>query len=200
MPSDVTQVEQTAERLVSRCHRCGLELPLRPPDGAERAKQWSCCRCGTRYSAVLLEGRPFADLANVQPAHFEFDRRALLEPPGGIVEYLRRHLSSDHPFFLERRDVTRYPVAAAVAVMPVDVHFNPLGSPWMVVARDLSKRGMGVVSSRAVRSRLLVVELSGAEDARVQLVLRVLRCRPVQSFYEIGGEFLTRIAGPEEDA
>ena len=38
---------------IGNCTECQLPLPLRRPAQGERAENWVCCNCGTRYHAVL---------------------------------------------------------------------------------------------------------------------------------------------------
>ncbi len=45
-------------RLLGKCAGCSLPLPLRLPDGDERASEWVCVGCGTSYKAILLEDWP----------------------------------------------------------------------------------------------------------------------------------------------
>ena len=61
----------------------------------------------------------------------------------------------------------------------------------MAVTRDISSSGISLVSTRAANSPFLAVELSASYDETIQIVMRVIRCRPLRCFYEIAGPFFT---------
>ncbi len=59
----------------------------------------------------------------------------------------------------------------------------------MAVTRDISTTGLALISTRAASSRFLAVELACPSGETIQVVIRVIRCRPVRCFYEIAGTY-----------
>jgi hypothetical protein len=45
-----------------------------------------------------------------------------------------------------------------------------------------------------VAERFLALELATPSGEKMRVLMQVLRCRPVGLFYEIGGEFISKIA------
>lgn len=73
-----------------------------------------------------------------------------------------------------------------------------MGPPFLVLTRNVSRSGISLVSTRAVATAFLAVELPSAPEETSQVVVHVLRCQPRRSFYEIAGKFLTKMASPED--
>jgi hypothetical protein len=76
----------------------------------------------------------------------------------------------------------------------MDQRLRPVDDAFAAMTRDISKSGLCLVHTRAVRAELLAVELSDLQGETMQLVMRLLRCRPTNRFYEIAGAFLVRMA------
>ena len=67
----VETIERTGpqgKRLLGRCFRCSLPLPLRMPEAGEQSQQWVCSGCGKSYRGVLLHTWPAEFRRNVRPA------------------------------------------------------------------------------------------------------------------------------------
>ena len=180
---------------IERCAKCGQALPLRWPTPGARSRLWNCTGCRTPYDAVLDREVSLELIQHVQPAEIDFGRRDFLHVPETIAEFIARWFCEEGYEGPERRTSRRHRVTTPVVALPIDQGFEPLGDPFMVMSRSISGTGMALVSTRAVTTGFLAVELSTALGKRMQLVMRVLRCRPIHRFYEIGGKFLTK-AGP----
>ena len=93
----------------------------------------------------------------------------------------------------ERRTETRHALAIAIGVTPVDDRGTPTGDRFAAVTRDMSRIGMALFHTSEFAGDYLRVEFSTAEHPRFQVVLEVLRCRPIGPLWEIAGRFLTEV-------
>ena len=93
----------------------------------------------------------------------------------------------------ERRGANRHPIVTPVVVMPMNGEFRPAEGAFMVVTRDISTTGLALISTREVSTELLAIELPAAGGEKMQVVMRLARCRPVGRFYEIAGPFVFKM-------
>jgi hypothetical protein len=178
-------------RHIDSCAACGRALPLRLPHAGETATLWVCTGCGARYDAVLDRSAPEETTRNVRPAQIDFNRDGLVHPPEAIATFVA-HLTNQKAA-TERRASNRHRLAAPVAAVPVDDDFRPVGQPFMATTRDVSTSGLALIHTRAVDAQYLAVELPAVAGKTMQVVMQVLRCRPLGRFYEIAGPFIVRL-------
>ena len=178
---------------IEQCEKCGQALPLRWPTPGTRSRLWNCTACRTPYNAVLDREVSLELIQHVRPAEIKFGRRDLLQVPETIADFIAKWFCEKAYQGPEKRGIRRYPVTTPVVAMPIDASFEPVGDPFMAMSRNVSGTGMAVISTRAVTTEFLAVELSTGQGERMQLVMHVLRCRPTGRFYEIGGVFLTKV-------
>lgn len=180
---------------IGKCATCGVDLPLRAPPAGQRGMSWICTGCGSCYHGVLTEDTSPQAIQHIRPAAIQFDRSNLLHPPQAIAQFIRNRLSEKFYVYRgpERRYSQRHPLVAPVIAMPISDTFQPAGEAFMVMVRNISTKGVALISTRAVNTKLLAIELGAASTDSMQLVVRVLRCRIIDRFYEIAGSFLTRM-------
>ncbi len=92
----------------------------------------------------------------------------------------------------ERRATPRYSIESIVDVQPLDDAFRPVGEPYRAITRDISMMGIGLLDSRPVHSKHLAVRLTRPDGKTLSLIMEVLRCRPTNTIYDIGGKFVTQ--------
>jgi hypothetical protein len=123
-----------------------------------------------------------------------FDRESLEAPPPEVADYaIRSSCIGDESPSAEKRTARRFPFTVAVPVMPVDSSLRPVGEPFMAMTRNISTGGIALIHTRPITARHLVVELTNAAGERLQLWVRVLRCRPLGPFCDIAGEFVMKL-------
>jgi hypothetical protein len=122
----------------------------------------------------------------------DFERDSLTHPPAEIADYVTRLVAVDRKG-VEKRSAHRFPLATAVPVMPIDDRLRPVGRPFMALTRNISTCGIALVHTRPVTTKYLVVELTSAADERLQVLLEVLRCRPLGPYCDIAGEFVAKV-------
>jgi hypothetical protein len=119
------------------------------------------------------------------------------QPPDALAETVRIS-APDGGKGAEKRTCKRYPVIGAVGVMILDDALEPTGPPFVASTRNISRSGIAVISKWPVNTGLIAVECPCNAGNGSQFIVQVMRCRPLRSFYEIAGKFLTRMIEPDE--
>jgi hypothetical protein len=88
----------------------------------------------------------------------------------------------------ERRAEPRYSVAASAQVQLLSDALTPIGEPLTMVVRDISRRGLGLLSRQSIDASYLSLRLDA--DAAADAVFQVLRCNKVGAFYDVGSRLL----------
>ena len=91
----------------------------------------------------------------------------------------------------ERRNHVRYVVALPTVVQPLDEKLSPSGDSFHAVTRDISVGGVSLVHTYPIQSKYISVEIKPREGAAIRLLVKVLRCKPLGSYYDVAGEFVT---------
>ncbi len=178
---------------IGTCGQCGRTLPLAKPAPGQLAIRWVCKGCSASYQAVLAVDSLAEALDHVRPTGLVFDRKKLVHPPAAIARFVKKAVGEMKPDH-ERRGVPRYPLVVPALALPMDRRLQPVDDPFAALTRNISKSGLCLAHTRAVRAELLAVELSDLQGETMQLVMRLLRCRPANHFYEVAGAFLVRMA------
>ena len=97
----------------------------------------------------------------------------------------------------DRRHHHRYQFSVPAHVQPLDTRFEPIGKPVATVTRDLSAAGIGLLYSSPIESAYVEVTIN-SPDGTKRLLVKVLRCRPIGAFFDIGGCFVAK-PNPEDD-
>lgn len=191
--TEATVSEPKGNGRIERCDSCGLLLPLRHPGPGREGRNWTCTGCGAGYRAILAEQCSAKVVQHVRPAGIQFDKSNLVQPTEAIAKFIRKRLVERSYDGHERRRSERYSIVAPAVAMPMDEMVQPAGEAFMVVVKDISTAGVALVSTRAVNAKFLAIELCAASGETMQLLVHVLRCQIIQRFYEIAGQFLTRM-------
>ncbi len=178
---------------IETCGRCGRTLPLAKPAPGQSAIRWICNGCSASYRAVLAVDSLAEALNHVRPAELVFDRKKLVHPPEAIARFVKKAVGAMKPDY-ERRGVPRYPLVVPAIALPMNKRLRPIDDPFATLTRNISKSGLSLVHTRAVQAELLAVELRDLQGETMQLVMRLLRCRSINRFYELAGAFLVRMA------
>jgi len=123
-----------------------------------------------------------------------FDRTGLVQPPKSVSDFLAR-LDREGDDDAERRELPRRPIVIEVAIFPVDSAHRQCGESFLAISKDVSASGMVLIHTRAVNSGNVVVEIVNRDNESVRLLARVVRCQATTRFYEIGLQFVSRLAG-----
>jgi hypothetical protein len=114
-------------------------------------------------------------------------------PPAELIRFVDRLANETPRTHSEERRFPRYKLTVEVWVQPVDSNFEPLDKPFTAVSRDISTAGIGLLHTRAVRDKYLWLRLVTSAGGVMNVVVEVLRCRPIGMFYEIGAKFVAKL-------
>lgn len=105
-------------------------------------------------------------------------------PPPEIYDCIDSSAKTDRDGsdFLSTRRVAMSEVAVAIAL---DEALNPVGDPYKVVVRDLSRQSIGLLQTERVESPNLAVMWLKSGSDRVVALLRVVGCQRRDSFFEV---------------
>ncbi|MCA9268581.1 MAG: hypothetical protein KDA41_08930 [Planctomycetales bacterium] len=173
----------------AHCSECDTELPLREPHAREQPIVWECARCGRSYLAVLDEKAPADSRFNVYPGRVHFRCVETTRSREAVAQFVD-DLIPRPSVAVELRKSPRSPVALAACAMPLDATQTPVGAAFMVMVQNISHSGVAFTHMQPLAHPYVALEFYGEEDAKMKVVMQVLRMRNLGSFCEIAGEFL----------
>lgn len=164
---------------ISRCVKCEQPLPPLVVGGNEPTREWECRNCGATYLASLASEAPCQLRDSVKLSHYFPKHREAATTLRAIDldEELRRH--------------PRKPLMMSIPAMQLDYDLFPVGEEFTVLSRNLSSSGIAIVHTRPLLGKLAVL-LELPDLGHVQLLLKIVRSKPVGTLYEMGGEFFDR--------
>jgi PilZ domain len=108
------------------------------------------------------------------------------QPSPALLAFVRRQVSQAELYTgPERRGGLRQFLVQPVLVYPADEHFSPVGPSQVMVIRDISPRGLGLVHENPMQSNLILVRIS-LPGIEALLGANVRWTRPAGPFYHIG--------------
>jgi len=110
-------------------------------------------------------------------------------PPVEMFEFVQDLILLDH-CGRQQRQLPRYPLVTQVSAAPIDGDFRPIGAPFIALTRNISTRGMSLVHTARIHAPWLRLKIEGKAAF---LHAKVLRCRRLATYFEIGCEFVSRI-------
>lgn len=112
-------------------------------------------------------------------------------PQAGHADFIKRLVASAKQYQgANRRAEPRHTLGVAVRVAAVDEAHKIIGTDFVAVTRDVSARGVSLYHTQPVTDKLLALEFELPGGEKRQLLLDVLRCRPVGPLFEIAGQFI----------
>ena len=94
----------------------------------------------------------------------------------------------------EKRSEPRHFMAVPVIAVPVDEQFRAIGDPIALAARDISKKGIGLVHPQPIGHGLTAVQMHLAGE-EVNVVVDILWSKPLGPFECSGGGFVAKLDG-----
>jgi hypothetical protein len=181
---------------IAMCEKCSIALPLTKSLTSFESRIWVCQGCDHVIKGQLASDYTIDELRNVHPEAVVFDRAQLAPPSPELLKTTERIPTDRSHAGRDKRRAVRYSVKAAIPVQPFDAMLQPIEAPFMSVARNISTGGICLLSDRTIHAEFLGLELSATAGELVQLLVQVMRSRPRGNVYEIGGEFITKMAAP----
>lgn len=169
-PSDLTKVESTDDRAEDA-----------PATSAQRENP--SLRLRQELEQLFLES-PLPHRWLLMTLHW-IDWKRLPNPPKELPGVLRQ-LSRSNRQKGARRSEGRVTMNRRAVALQMTNDFEPVGHPFKLAIRDVSRHGIGLLHSEPLSSQLIVVSWKGLNKDWIAVVARVLRCRQVGDFYDVG--------------
>ena len=148
--------------------------------------------------------KPLIELTDLFAERLEgvFDTsEELSDPPSAVANFITRQAELELAAessktglkgFQDAREKSRVRCDATALAVPVDSQFVPVGEPFKLAVRDLSESGLRLLHTRSTNAKFLALCWSAETQPMRQIVVvaRVMRCRPLSPFYDIGGQFV----------
>jgi hypothetical protein len=119
-----------------------------------------------------------------------FDWHEVPDPPDLAHEFLQIQHGAAPNGTVERRCEERTPLAERAIAVPLDSHFNPVGDPFKLLLRDLSRKGIRMVHTQQVEGSHLALMWRNQKMQRVVALVRVIRCQQQGNLFDIGSLFI----------
>jgi hypothetical protein len=193
-----TRIERTA---LEQCSECNQSLALLTPLAAPMVAPWVCDQCGAAYLADRATEEGSAHEPGARQVPFELLMQSisgrLEEKTVAIrakdVERLIQCLSGRAYTGEEKRNQTRYRVAAPIVVVPLAGNFRIAGKPVRTVLTSVSCGGAAFMSATRIADRFVLVDFSTAGVDLLPAVMQVSRIQPLQHAFTVAGQFLSRV-------
>jgi hypothetical protein len=118
--------------------------------------------------------------------------RTKLNPPSDMVEFVKELIRDDYS---QKRNSARHPLVFEAVTIQLDEEFQPVGDPFITLARNVSLAGVTLVHTEPVHASFLRVSLE-VVNLGAAMVAKVRRYRQVEQYFEVTCEFVAR-ATPE---
>ncbi len=178
---------------ITQCESCGLPLPLRLPGAEETGRQWICSGCNTSYEALLDRSCPAEVHRNVRPSALQFNASTPRDATQELAKFVAQLAAREHCD--ERRETRRHEFVTPTLAMPVDDQFRAQGETLVVLTRDISTNGASLIHTEQLNANYVALQLTSPGGPALQVVMRVVRCRPLGPYFEVAGPFVTRLGG-----
>ena len=180
---------------VLTCTRCQKHLPLRKRQQGEPRTLWLCSTCNVPIVAIGIKELlvSHGNLVSLEDRYFDTRRKSGIGPD--LLQQLERYLLEKKPIQGDerRRSVRKEHVRIEAGIELNDL-LAPVGLPREMLISDISTEGIGLVHHGYLQSNYIALELSPQPETTVQVIVKIVRQREINSyFYQIGGQFLARL-------
>jgi CheY-like chemotaxis protein len=110
----------------------------------------------------------------------------LPNPPDGMRSALRQFSRRPPHHRAHLRSEGRVLFNEPAVALALDKDFVPDGHPFKLIIRDFSQHGIGLFHTKWLSGQNLAVSWHSQQASRLVVVTRVLRCRQVGEFFELG--------------
>jgi hypothetical protein len=124
-----------------------------------------------------------------------FESSAVLcDPDPAMVAFVERQVRAIRRSRTEddARDEDRFLMVFPVIVQPLSTDYEAIDEPFVVVSRDISQQGIGLVHSQRIDQRLLALNMTLAGEI-VNVAVKVRWCQELGPFYYIGARFVAKL-------
>ena len=108
-----------------------------------------------------------------------------------VGEVERIYLLDRPPEFgVERRSVERMSLTMPVLIQPLDEDLKPLTYEHHAVTRDISARGVGLVTSSPVRQGYVMLTMEPLNGDSFEVLGKIIYCNDLGYYFQSGCEFV----------
>ncbi len=90
---------------------------------------------------------------------------------------------------MERRAVERMAVTIPVSITPLDDEFKPCNYQLNAITRDLSSKGVGLVSTSPIARNFVVLTFEPFQGNSFEVLAKVAYCKDLGYYFQVGCEF-----------
>jgi len=121
------------------------------------------------------------------------DSPVVANPTRELVDFVERQVFNEKLHVADdRRSEVRDLMVVMVLAQPVDADYQPIDAPFHLVTRNLSPKGAGLIHFEPILHDRLALQMCIANTI-VNLVARIVWCKPLGPFYACGVEFIARL-------
>lgn len=176
---------------ITECSVCLQPLPTLLLQASPDAQLWECLGCGATYQGKLANRVPLELKARLKPAAYFSSTSSDSMADSALVEFAEELVARDKEM-LERRGAPRRPIMLPIQVLPLDEDLFPAGPAFCVVSRDISTTGLAILHHSPIVGNI-AIKVTLPDQGDLQFTVRTSRNKPVGPFYEVGGEFISRV-------
>jgi len=136
-----------------------------------------------------IDNMPFSNIDTVRIA----------PPPATLWDFAKRFYEKRGANPSPRRGEPRVEAELEVLAVPVNEDAEPTAEPFKAITRDVSPNGVGILHTRSVSCTHLAVRFRLGKGDTIELLIKVLRCRPTGPFYHIGCRIVKKLSAPAAD-
>ncbi len=194
MPLESLQINSTGLPQI-QCGSCEQKLPLRLSKDEEPAAVWLCAKCNIPYVACCVKEALLKNAAMIRLDERYFNTAGQselsLDQRRQAVRLASRQVSTK---MQNQRRSERVAQSLVIPAVKLGVGLVPVGDPFQIMVANLSAEGVGLVHDAPIETEYIAIELSPTSQSPIQVVVRIVRQRPLTPpYHELGGELLVRL-------
>lgn len=139
-----------------------------------------------------MPGCSSEELRGLRRQAIDFDSSPPAPAEAAVIEFAQQVRLREESS-IEKRTSNRHSVVSVVPAIELDEQLNPACEPFTTICRNISKGGICLLNEWAIMSDL-AIEFCPANQQPMQVLLRVLRRRPLGPYHDIGGEFVHKMS------
>jgi hypothetical protein len=119
-------------------------------------------------------------------------RHRLSKEVNALVDEIEEVYMLDRPRRCDddRREMERMSVTIPLVVTPLDDRLRPLAYHHQAITRDISRKGVGLVTTSPVRPSFVLLTFEPCRGRSMSVMGRVVYCKEVGYYFQVGCEFL----------
>lgn len=184
---------------IEACSSCQQPLPLCDAGPYEAPITWTCAKCGHQQSGVLAPDYALDELRNVRREAITLDKATVPAPDPALLDFAVK-LDPRDGSSVEKRTAHRHSLITLVPAQELDDRLACIGEAFMITCRNISQSGICLLHDRAIVSDFCIVDLAHGGQPSMQILVHILRRRPLGPYLDIGAEFVHKLAAASAES